>query len=159
MWLIKFKETGSVREVYKSNAEKGKVKDKYKVSFCGVGYDGDFEITPYWKQARRLWSNMLKRCYDPNYEAGYYGRGYSVDARWKCFANFLKDIPNLKNFEKWLEGLNPNKPKYNLDKDLILPGNKIYCKQLCSFVPESVNKAAGAKNGKPFTKKKRINKK
>lgn len=156
MWDIRFLSTNTILTVYKSNAEKGKTKDPYKPSFCGVGYQGEFEKVYYWKQAKRLWSNMLKRCYDPNYEQGYYGRGFTVDKHWLCFANFLKDLPTLENFDKWLDGFNEGKGKYNLDKDLKLEGNKVYCKQFCEFVPEGINKAAGARNGKPYTKKKRV---
>lgn len=155
MWLIQFINTGYTAEVYKSNAEKGKAKDPYEPSLCGVGYQGEHERPYYWKQARRLWSNMIKRCYDPNYKSGYYGRGYTVNDRWKCFANFLEDLPELDNFDKWLEGFHEGKPRYNLDKDLIVRGNKVYCKQCCSFVLESINKAEGARNGKPYTKKPR----
>lgn len=156
MWDVRFLNTNTIKTVYKSNAEKGKVRDPYKPSFCGIGYDGEFEKVVYWRQAKRLWSNMIKRCYDPNYRQGYFGRGYSVDSRWLCFSNFLKDLPELENFKEWLLGFEEGKPKYNLDKDLKLEGNKIYCKQFCSFVPEGINKAAGARNGKPYTKKPRV---
>jgi hypothetical protein len=151
-WVIRFEETGYTRIVYKYNAEKGKVRDLYKPSFCGIGYQGEFKKISYWKQARRLWENMLKRCYDSNYKAGYYGKGYSVDKRWHCFANFLEDLPGLGNFHKWIEGFNKKRPQYNLDKDLKLINNKVYCKQYCSFVLERINKAAGARKGKPYTK-------
>jgi len=156
MWLIQFEGTGSTIEVYKSNASRGKVKDPYKISFCGVGYIGEPSKPHYRKQAYRLWSNMLKRCYDEKYKSGYYGRGYSVCERWKCFANFLEDLPHLDNFDQWLRGFNDLYPSYNLDKDLRVKGNKVYCKECCSFVLESINKSEGAKNGKPYTKNKRV---
>lgn len=159
MWLIQFTESGYTREVYKSNAEKGKAKDPYAVSVMGVGYEGEFEKTFYHTQARRLWSNMIKRCYDPNYSAGYYGKGYTVDGRWLCFANFVKDLPELDNFNLWLAGGYDGNPKYNLDKDLKVAGNKVYSKKCCSFVPEGENKAAGARNGKPYTRNQRLIKK
>ena len=152
MWLIQFEATGYTKEVYTSNASKGKVKDPYTASFCGVGYDGVFNKTPYWKQAKRLWCNMLKRCYDPNYDSGYWGRGITVDSRWLCFSNFLEDLPALGNFDDWLAGFEAGNLKYNLDKDLQVDGNKVYSKECCSFILESVNKAAGARNGKPYTK-------
>jgi len=152
MWLIQFTDTGFTKEIYESNGCKGKVKDLYKPSFYGVGYSGEHSRPYYWKQARRLWENMIKRCYDPNYPSGYYGRGITVDERWKCFANFLEDLPELENFKKWLDGFNSDSDSYNLDKDLKVESNTVYCKECCSFVLESINKAAGAKNGKPYTK-------
>lgn len=156
MWLIQFTKTGSTREVYKSNGEKGKAKDLYNPSCHGVGYSGDHPKPPYWKTARRLWANMIKRCYDPNYESGYYGRGYTVSERWKCFANFLQDLPELENFKEWLKGFEKGNLKYNLDKDLKVKGNKVYTKECCAFVLESLNKSEGAKNGKPFSKNPKV---
>ncbi len=157
-WVIQFEETGTVIEVYKANASNGKARDPFKPSLCGVGYRGIYSKPPYYHQASRLWSNMIKRCYDENYEAGYFGRGYTVSNQWKNFSNFLNDIPKLDNFNKWLEGFNSDSPKYNLDKDLTLKGNKIYCKEFCNFILESINKSEGAKNGKPYTKKPKPNK-
>lgn len=159
MWLIQFTNTGYTKEVYKNNAKKGKAKDPYEPSIQSKGYEGESNKNlTYYKTARRLWSNMIKRCYDPNYDSGYYGRGYSVSDRWLCFANFLEDVSELDNFDKWLLGFEDQYPRYNLDKDLKVKGNKVYCKACCSFVLESINKSEGAKNGKPFTKKPRPNK-
>lgn len=155
MWLIKFLATGTTMEVYKANASKGKVKDPYKRTVHNIGYIGFFDKSiPYWKRAKQLWSNMIKRCYDPVHSKGYYGRGYTVCERWLCFSNFLEDLPELKNFDLWLEGFKPHKTKYNLDKDLVKRGNKVYCLGLCQFITEYENKSAGARNGKPFTKRK-----
>lgn len=150
MWLVQFTLTGYTKEVYKYNAIKGKVRDPYEISFCGVGYDGEFDKVPYWKQAKRLWCNMIKRCYDSNYKTGYYGRGITVDEHWLCFGNFLRDLPKLENFSKWLEGFEEGKPKYNLDKDLIVKWNTVYSRECCSFVLESINKSAGSKNKRHY---------
>lgn len=157
MWTVQFTNTGYTREVYKQNALLGKVRDPYEISFCGVGFEGEFEKVSYWKQAKRLWCNMLKRCYSENYPTGYYGRGITVDSRWLCFSNFLYDLPELENFDNWLEGFKEGCLKYNLDKDLIIEGNKVYSRECCSFVLDSVNKSAGAKNSRPFERIKRRN--
>lgn len=155
MWLIQFTDTGTTKEVYECNAKKGKARDPYAISLLGIACCGDHAKPHYWKQAKRLWTNMLKRCYDKNYAAGYYGRGYTVEKRWLCFENFLDDLPKLPNFDRWLEGFDKSKPQYNLDKDLLVEGNKVYCLKCCAFVPEHENKAAGARNGKPYSRKPR----
>lgn len=155
IWLIQFEDTGTTKEVYACNAKVGKARDPYAISFCGKGCTGEYRKTPYWRQAKRLWSNMLKRCYDENYESGYHGRGYTVCKRWLCFEHFLEDLPKIPNFSEWLDGFDKTKTQFNLDKDLLVEGNKVYCLECCSFVPEGVNKSAGAKNGKPYTKKPR----
>lgn len=48
-----------------------------------------------------------------------------------CFA---KDIKKLEGYNDWL-----TKTGYCLDKDTKIPGNKVYCKAACRFVPASEN--------------------
>lgn len=154
--VIQFVETGYTRTANIDNVKAGKVRDMYATSVYGVGYYGEFKKVPYWKQAKQLWQNMLKRCYCEADKRGYYGKGVTVDPRWHCFANFLEDISKLKNFNFWLQGQNGSAEKYNLDKDLLVPGCKVYSKTTCQFITESENKAFGGKNGKPCTLKLRV---
>lgn len=155
--IIQFTETGYVRKANIDNARTGKVKDLYSPSVYGVGYYGEFKKVSYWKQAKQLWQNMLKRCYCEADTKGYFGR-VTVDIRWHCFSNFLSDLPHLENFDKWISGQGDTSMKYNLDKDTIIDGCKVYSKETCRFITEYENKAAGARNGKPFTRKLRLNK-
>lgn len=146
---IQFKESGYCCEVFLDNAKAGKVSDPYAKTVYGVGYLGEFDKTPYWKQAKQLWQNMMKRCYSQKDKRGYYGRSF-VDPRWMCFANFLEDIPKLENFDGWISGQSGKGVKYNLDKDLKIPGNTVYSRDACSFLTEYENKGAG-KGGKTLT--------
>lgn len=147
---VRFNATGYETEAYIENVRAGKVRDPYAKSFLGVGYLGEFEKHTYWKQAKQLWSNMVKRCYNPKDYMGYFGEAF-VDERWLCFANFLEDLPELENFDKWLSGKEGG-PPYNLDKDLKIPGNKVYSKDACAFVTEYENKSAGAINARLLDK-------
>jgi len=149
--VVQFLQTGYTTDVYIDNATAGKVKDPYYPSSYGVGYLGEFKKNSYWKQCYQLWRNMMKRCYSEKDLKGYYGKGVSVCTRWLCFANFLEDLPKLENFEKWLKG-HTNGDRYNLDKDLKVEGNKVYCPELCSFVTEYENKSAGAVNARRLDK-------
>jgi len=142
--IVQFKDTGYTLECFNANVKAGKVKDPYKRSFLGEGFLGEPKNVHYKGQAKQLWSNMMKRCYNPKDVRGYYGRCF-VDERWKCFANFLEDLPSLDNFEHWVNSSNTG-VKYNLDKDIKIPGNKIYSKAACSFVTEFENKSAGGIN-------------
>ena len=151
---IQFILTGTTKVVDYYNAMAGKVKDPYFITVYNTGYYGFFDKKPFWKQAKQLWQNMLKRCYCEADSKGYFGKA-TVCERWKCFANFIEDIPNLANFKEWLKGQDGHSVKYNLDKDLTVLGNTVYCAEACSFVLENENKAAGARNGKPYTKTKR----
>lgn len=144
-----FPKSGYFTEVYESNAKLGKVKDPYSITVYGKGYLGCFDKgIPYWKQAKQLWNNLMKRCYDDNYETGYFGEA-EVDDRWLSFENFLNDIHKLDGFEGWLNW-EESGIKFNLDKDLIKSGNRTYSRHLCCFIPESFNKAMG-KNKKDFS--------
>ncbi len=155
--IIQFVESGYVRKANFDNVRAGKVRDLYSRTVYGVGFYGEFEKVHYWKQAKQLWKNMLKRCYCEKDTKGYYGKA-SVDPRWHCLGNFIADISKLKNFDKWLDGQNGNSQKYNLDKDLLIEGCTVYSVETCQFVTEYENKAAGARNGKPFTRKQRVGK-
>lgn len=146
--VIRFLETGSVREANIDNLIKGKVKDLYAPSRYGVGYLGDFNRgVHYWKRALELWSNVLKRCYCESDLKGYLKHGVTVDSRWHCFANFLEDISSLANFSKWLDFYSTGKDPHNLDKEFYIKGCKVYSKYTCGFETEFKNKQAG-KRGK-----------
>lgn len=140
--LVKFLETGSIVETWSGNCKAGKVADPFQKSRLGIGYMGFYTKTTYHKQAYQLWSNMLKRCYDPNDKKGYYGKGVSVCPSWHSYANFLEDIQELNGFANWLRN-----EKFNLDKDLLGDGT-VYSKFTCQFIPESENKRYGKLNKK-----------
>jgi hypothetical protein len=86
------------------------------------------------------WSNMLERCYSEEYhkkQPTYIG--CSVDERWHNFQVFAKWFE-----ENYIEG-------YELDKDILLKGNKIYSPETCCFVPKEINLLfKGHKNGKIY---------
>ena len=143
---IQFTETGSVRTANIDNVRAGKVRDFYAKSCYGIGYQGEFNKVGYWKQAKQLWQNMMKKCYSDNDDRGYKNKGVIVSPRWHCFANFLNDLPSLPNFDKWLLGQRTGYEKYNLDKDMRVPGCNVYSKETCQFLSESENKSLVKKN-------------
>lgn len=74
------------------------------------------------------WRQMLGRCYDPKYQSKqptYIGCSVSED--WLY----------LSNFKKFYD-LN-YKDGYQLDKDILYLGNKIYSPETCVFVPNYLN--------------------
>lgn len=137
--LVKFLKTGSVVKADGRNLAAGKVADPFHVSRLGVGFMGNYDKTKYHKRAHQLWSNMLKRCYDPNDKRGYYGSGVSVDPRWHSFENFVRDLPKMSNFQNW-----ERNEGYDLDKDFKGDG-KTYSRETCCFIPRALNRAAGKK--------------
>lgn len=94
----------------------------------GVGIN-DLEET-YLKHPRfyNTWNHMLKRCYSstlhkkrPSYI------GCSATEEWHI----------LSNFKIWYEENNVD--GWHLDKDLLIPKNKIYSPDTCVFVPTNIN--------------------
>lgn len=75
------------------------------------------------------WKSMLQRCYDEKYIYRY--KTYidcTVCEEWLLFTNFKE-----WHDENYIDG-------YQLDKDILVKGNKVYSPQTCCFVPEEINK-------------------
>jgi len=102
----------------------------------GVGInDADYVVQPIinGKKVRchfyQTWSNMLLRCYSDRYhQKNTTYIGCSVCDEWLHFSNF----------KKWME--NQDWQDKDLDKDIIVPGNKIYSPETCCFIQQSLNK-------------------
>jgi hypothetical protein len=75
-----------------------------------------------------VWQNMLQRCYCPKRLAKYPTYiGCTVSDEWLLFSNF----------KQWMDQ-QPWKNRH-LDKDILIPGNKIYSPATCCFVTGEVN--------------------
>jgi hypothetical protein len=129
---IKF-ETGLImREVRYCSLQLGKIKNPFHRSVFGVGYlgIGKYKSSINHKEvpAYSSWRRMLERCYDPKYhkrKRTYIGcevhpdwHNYQVFAEW-YYENNIKD--------------------FQLDKDILVKGNKIYGPDTCCFVPLEIN--------------------
>ena len=100
-------------------------------------YGGIRDIDNTDKRVYALWYGMLRRCYDKEQQQRNRGKSYaecSVCDRWMTYSNFAKDITLLLGYEDWL-----NKTGYCLDKDTINPGNKVYSRKNCCFIPYAEN--------------------
>ena len=146
---------------YETNAtfqqcEKGEILNPFFKSNCGVGYLGldknGHKIRTGGKNSRAytVWSDMIRRCYSgASYYASY--ADCIVCDRWKCFANFLEDLPLIEGYDLWYN--NPNKG-ISLDKD-IKGDSKEYCKEKCKFVTlEENTQERMQRKGNPIKKKK-----
>lgn len=102
----------------------------------GVGIV-DIEITEGLKKAYACWRAMIRRATSEEYKdrkESY--RTCAVDPEWLVFSNFLKFFN-----ENYIEG-------YQLDKDILIKGNKLYSKDTCCFVPAELNGLVVNLNGK-----------
>lgn len=136
--VIRFLDTGTELEVYKSNVRAGNVKDTYRPVIFGVGYLGSGSMKGSSK-AYRTWGKMLGRCYnkeDTRYSL-YGGVGVKVCTTWHNFTNFLKWYKT-----NYITG-------YTLDKDLtsFLEGDaKVYTRDTCVFLPHTINNFLSVKH-------------
>lgn len=77
----------------------------------------------------RKWQDMIGRCYSDNYRDKYPTyNGCSVSEEWLTFSNF----------KRWME--KQDWEGKQLDKDLLIVGNRVYCEDACVFVKGSLNK-------------------
>lgn len=128
---IRFSDGGIWSGIRYSEIKYGSVKNPNKITVCGVGYLGrrktikttKFEIYIY-----KRWLAMLKRCYDPKtLEKQPTYKEVSVCDEWLCYDTFREWF--IKNY---VEG-------YQLDKDILSVGTKIYSPETCVFVPKEIN--------------------
>ena len=81
-------------------------------------------------KAYDTWNSMVTRCYSYKYQSRQPTYiGCTVAEAWLDF----------QNFAKWFYGHDYSNLGYHLDKDLLIPNNKIYSPETCCFVPSSLN--------------------
>ena len=96
----------------------------------GVGINDDTKIHAYNVEpvAYRKWRTMMARCYSKNYQKHQPTYiGCSVCEEWWVYSNFKK-----WHDENYIDG-------YELDKDLLFRGNKVYSPKTCCYIPKEIN--------------------
>lgn len=98
----------------------------------GIGFNskGEYKTNGKYTKAYKTWGKMLGRCYCPKYHASrptYLG--CSVADEWLDY----------QDFAEWFSNHEYSNRGYQLDKDLLIPGNKIYAPDRCAFVPAQLN--------------------
>jgi len=111
------------------------MKHKNRKLVLGVGInDADYVVQPTinGKQVMcpfyQAWKNMMNRCYDPKCHAKYPTYiGCTVVEEWHSFMAF----------RSWM--VQQNWEGKHLDKDLLIPNNKVYGPDACAFVDSQTN--------------------
>jgi hypothetical protein len=129
VFKLRFLDTNYEFESEYGNLKKGVFKDYNRPTVYGVGYS--------FRHAKKdssvcykTWHHMLERCYDKKRKTYnlYGGNGVRVCDRWLYLKNFIEDIKEIPNYDKYIAS--PN--LYSLDKD-ILGNGKLYSKETCMF--------------------------
>ena len=132
---IQFINTGFETVARLGDIKNGEVKDPYLPSVFGVGVLGakySSRVSDVLTKEYVLWCDMLRRCYSdaykkrkPTYE------GCEVSNNFKSYEYFYEWCNNQFGF---------NNEDWQLDKDLLIKGNKVYSEATCVFSPQEINK-------------------
>ena len=131
--IVKFIDTGYETTARANNLRKGNVKDRSLPSVYGVGIIGNgiAKVCGVETKDYQLWNNMLRRCYDEKIHA--YRPTYE-----KCSVS--DNFKYLPYFEEWChQQIGFDQVGWQLDKDILIKGNKIYSEDTCCFVPAEIN--------------------
>lgn len=125
--VVQFIDTGFKTTARASNIRNGEVKDRMSPSKYGVGYIG---IGVYTSRSRAygVWCSMISRCYS--------SKSLEMHPTYKG-CSVAKDWHNFQVFAKWFEDNYVD--GYQLDKDLLVVGNKVYSEDTCVFVTPKIN--------------------
>lgn len=105
---------------------------KYTPTVYNKGYIGKGTYKPSLNRRKTKvyskWNNILHRSYSESYkEKQPTYKDVTVCEEWHNFQNFAKWFE-----DNYVEG-------FELDKDILVKGNKIYSPETCCFVPKEIN--------------------
>ena len=131
---IQFVNTGYEMVARLNHIRNGNVKDPYSPSVCGVGILGTKyppSVNGVKTKEYGLWTDMLTRCYSDTYkkkQPTY--EGCKVSENFKSYEYFYEWCNSKVGFD--VKG-------FDLDKDLLIKGNKVYSENTCIFIPREIN--------------------
>jgi hypothetical protein len=113
----------------------GNVKNYNLPSVFNIGYLGYGNYAPINnKKVYSSWKSMLARCCDIKSQMNPKNISYidcSIIEEWHNFQNFAKWYE--ENWKPWMDNT------WQLDKDILVKGNKVYSPETCCFVPKEIN--------------------
>ena len=132
--VIQFLKTGFETVARLDYIKSGEIKDPYSPSVHGVGVAGakyPITINGVHTKEYNLWMNMLRRCYSDKYQKKQPTyKGCEVSDNFKSYEYFYEWCHKQIGF---------NNEGWQLDKDLLIKGNKVYSEDFCVFIPSDIN--------------------
>ena len=133
--LVEFLDENKARKTYRAqDLRNGSFKNPYRRTVRGVGYIGQGKYLALFEgvetTAYSFWSRMMNRCYSgcKSVKNVTY-LDCTVSSEWHNFQEFAEWF---YNYPKYFKG-------YELDKDILVKGNKIYSYEACCLVPKEIN--------------------
>lgn len=109
------------------------------VEGVGIYNDGLFKCCVNGKKTReyQLWHGMFTRCYNEKFlKRSPWYLGCEVAEEWHYFQNFASWCQEQIGFNSFSK---ESSIRFELDKDLISGGNRIYSPNTCVFIPQELN--------------------
>lgn len=79
-------------------------------------------------KANQIWSDIIRRCYTKEMQDRFPTyKGCTICDEWRYFSNFKRWFD-----EHYIDG-------WQIDKDILFKGNKVYSPNTCCFVPNDIN--------------------
>jgi hypothetical protein len=126
-----YRKRTSFRAFVNGNVKNPYDKTVYNIGFLGKGKYEQFENGINTSQYL-TWSSMMRRCYNSKYHEKHPTyKDCEVCDEWLNFQNFAQWYD--ENYYK-IEG-----QRMELDKDILIKGNKVYSPETCVFVPGNIN--------------------
>ena len=128
---VVFLDTGHKDYFWMKDVIKGNIRDNYAKTTCNVGLKGDTSSMQGLNEKHVLyekWSSMISRCYGKNIRKAYVG--CSVGSSFRNYSTFFSWCEDQVGFDQ--DG-------WELDKDILVKGNKVYSEDTCCFVPAEIN--------------------
>lgn len=127
---VRFDDTGETATGTTFEIRSGAITDRTIPVVYGVGFMGSGHVRgPHNAWAYSVWTGVLERCYDKAFQdrAPTY-KDCSVAKDWLNFQNFSTDTKTMIK-----------EPKWEIDKDILVKGNRVYSKETCVFLPKELN--------------------
>ncbi len=131
---IKFLKTKHEVVVTLDNVRTGLIKDPYSPSVFGIGVSGNkypFRVNGVQAKEYVLWKSMLERCYSDTLKKKYPTyEGCEASENFKYYEYFYEWCRKQVGF---------GNDGFELDKDLLIKGDKVYSETICVFLPNEIN--------------------
>ena len=137
---VEFITTGYQTKTTTKEINQGKIADRLKPSVFGVGIIGNncpTSINNKTLKVYKLWNSMIERCYSDNPK-----KAFTTYKNCTISDSFL----HYEYFYDWCnKQIGFNCANFDLDKDLLIKGNKVYSESACVFLPKEINLALSTK--------------
>lgn len=135
--IVKFPSTGeTISNIQYSNFKKGTVKSHFTPSVYGTGVTGvgdTRDVNGKTLKSYKCWLGVLERSYDEVFK-----EKYTTYKETTCCKEWLF----YPNFKKWYDENYyeiHELGRTEIDKDILVKGNKVYSPETCIFVPHRIN--------------------